>query len=169
MAISQILKKTSLFKSLSDDQLKAAVELGQEKSFQSGEEIFRHGDKATTLYVLLRGCVSLTSQVPEEFDLMAETLQDTGSIFGTAGLTKSRVYNVTAMCLKPTTAVAFDCGRMEEIIRRDPTSGLEVMTALSQHYSNRLNTGRMAISSLFRIFKSQIRKAQMYEVYGELS
>lgn len=168
MVISQILKKANLFKALSDGQLRDLVELGREKSFQSGEEVFRHGQEATTLYVLLRGGVCLTSQVPAEFDLMAETLQDTGSVFGTAGLTGSRVYNVTAKCLKPTSALAFDCARMKEIIRQDPACGLEVMTALSRLYSNRLNSGRTAISSLFRIFKSQIRKAQMYEVYGEL-
>ena len=43
MKVSQILQKNSLFKFLSDDQLKDVLELGKEKIYLPGEVIFRHG------------------------------------------------------------------------------------------------------------------------------
>jgi CRP/FNR family cyclic AMP-dependent transcriptional regulator len=168
MTTTQILKKTSLFKALSDDQFKAVVRLSQEKSFQPGEEIFKHGQQAKTLYVLVSGSVSLRTDAPEELDLMAETFQETGNVFGIASLTKSHIYNVTAHCTRSTIALSFDSAGLQEIIRQEPVYGLEVMAELAQLYMYRLNNTRMAVTNLFRIFKSQTHKAEIFDIYGEL-
>jgi CRP-like cAMP-binding protein len=168
MTTTQILKKTSLFKALSDDQLKAVVRLSWEKSFQQGEKIFKHGQQAKKLYVLVSGSVSLRIDAPEELDLMAETLQETGDVFGMAALTKSHIYNVTAHCTKRATALSLDSARLQEIIRWQPVYGLEVMAELAWLYMNRLNNTRMAVTNLFTIFKSQTHKAEIFDIYGEL-
>jgi CRP-like cAMP-binding protein len=168
MTTAQIVKKTNLFKALSDDQLKAVIHLGQKKSFAPGEEIYRHGQQAKTLYVLLNGSVSLRMEGPEELDAMAEKVEEVGSVFGLAGLTKSHVYSVTAKCARQATVLALDSAGLQEIIRREPANGLEVMAELAQLYLHRLNLARMGISSLYRIFKSQIHKAEVFDVYGEL-
>ena len=168
MTTAEILKKTSLFKALSDDQLKAVVRLSKEKSFQQGEKIFKHGQQAKTLYVLVSGSVSLRIDAPEELDLMAETFQETGNVFGMAALTKSHIYNVTAHCTRSTIALSLDSAGLQEIIRQEPVYGLEVMAELAQLYMNRLNNTRMAITNLFRIFKSQTHKAEIFDIYGEL-
>lgn len=86
MVSIETLKKASLFEALFDDQLKAIVQLGQEKSFEAGEEIFKQGQKVNTLYVLLDGVVTLRIKAEEEIDLMAETLRETGYVLGTASL-----------------------------------------------------------------------------------
>lgn len=168
MTTAQVLKKTSLFKALSDDQLKAVVRLSKEKSFQQGEKIFKHGQQAKTLYVLVSGSVSLRIDAPEELDLMAETFQETGNVFGMASLTKSHIYNVTAHCTRSTTALSLDSAGLQEIIRQEPVYGLEVMAELAPLYMNRLNNTRMAVTNLFRIFKSQTHKAEIFDIYGEL-
>jgi CRP-like cAMP-binding protein len=168
MTIAGVLKKTSLFKLMSDDQLEAAVQLGQVKSFDPDEEIFKHGQGAKTLYVLLDGSVCLRINAPEELDPMAERLEQPGSIFGMAALTKSHKYNVTAKCVTRTKALAMDSTRLQKIIRQEPSVGLEVMGELAQLYLTRLNYTRMAITNLFRIYKSQINKSRVFDVYGEL-
>ncbi|KPK23569.1 MAG: hypothetical protein AMK69_17885 [Nitrospira bacterium SG8_3] len=168
MTTAQIVKNTKLFKALSDDQLKAVIHLGQQKSFEPGEEIYRHGEQAKTLYVLLNGSVSLRIEGPEELDVMAEKVEEVGSVFGVAALTKSHVYSVTAKCVRQATVLALDSAGLQEIIRREPATGLEVMAELAELYLKRLNLARMGISSLYRIFKSQIRKAEVFDVYGEL-
>ena len=118
MTIAQILQKTTLFKILSDDQLKAVLQFGEEKRFEPGEEIFKQGDLANTHYVLLDGLVRLSMIPPEEPDLMAETLREPGSVFGIAALSKYHVYNVTAKCIEKTTVFAMDSARLKEIIAR---------------------------------------------------
>ncbi|OEU46170.1 MAG: hypothetical protein BBJ60_00690 [Desulfobacterales bacterium S7086C20] len=168
MTIAHILDKISLFKILSDDQLKAVIQLGNEIVFPRDVEIYRHGQQAKTLYVLLSGAVSLTIDGPEELDIMAEALEKPGSVFGMAALTKSRVYNVTATCTKSTKAFALDSDGLRDIIRREPAAGLEVMAELAQLYLNRFNYTRRAITNLFKIFKTQTYKAEVYDVYSEL-
>jgi CRP-like cAMP-binding protein len=165
MASVRALKKASLFKSLSDDQLKAIAHLGQEKSFKPGEEIFKQEQKAKTLYVLLDGAVTLMftvgTEAEQETDLMVETLKQAGSVFGTAALMNPYVYNVTARCVKSTKSLAIDSAGFQEIIRRDPLIGFEVMTKLAQLYFNRLNTTRTAITNLFKTFAFRTRKPKV--------
>jgi CRP/FNR family cyclic AMP-dependent transcriptional regulator len=168
MASTDLLKKASLFESLSHDQLKLIFQVGEGKSFNAGEEIFKQGKKANTLYVLVDGEVTLRIKAEEEIDLMAETLKDTGSVFGTASLMTPRIFNVTARCIKNTRVLAIDSGKLQEIIRRDPLIGFEVMTKLAQLYFNRLNSTRTAITNLFKIFKFQTHKPVVFDTYGEL-
>jgi len=162
------LKKVGLFQSLSNDQLKTIAKLCQEMSFKPGEEIFKQGKKAETLYVLLDGTVTLRIKAEEEIDLMAETLKETGAVFGTASLMSPHISNVTARCLKNTKALAIASTGFQEILRRDPLIGFEVMTKLAQLYFQRLNSSRAAITNLFKIFKFQTRKPLVFDTYGEL-
>lgn len=168
MTTAQVLSRASLFRPLSDEQLGAVVRLGQVKQFDQGEVIFKQGEQAKTIYVLLNGLVRLRIKAPEELDLMAETLEDPGTVFGMAALSKSHVYNVTAQCIKHTKAFAVDTSGLKEIIARDPAVGVEVMAELAQLYSNRLNYTRAAVTNLFRIFKAQTHKSEVYGIYAEM-
>jgi CRP-like cAMP-binding protein len=162
------LKKVSLFEPLSDDQLEAIIQVGQEKSFEPGEAIFKRGQKAKTLYVLLDGFVTLRSETVDEMDLTDEKVVEPWSVLGPASLVKPYIYNVTAKCTRSTKVLAIDSAGFQEIIRRDPHRGLEVMTELARHYSNRLNSTRNAVTNLFRILKSQIPKSEVFDTYGEM-
>jgi len=168
MASVEALKKANLFDSLSDDQLKAIAQIGEERSFKPGEEIFKQGQRAKTLYVLLDGVVTLRIKAEEEIDLMAETLKQGGDVFGTPALMSPYICNVTARCTKTTKVLAIDAAEFQKIIRQDTAIGFEVMTKLAQLYFNRLNTTRAAITNLFKIFKFQTRKPLVFDTYGEL-
>ncbi|MCK4486443.1 MAG: hypothetical protein KAU38_06760, partial [Desulfobacterales bacterium] len=67
-----------------------------------------------------------------------------------------------------TKVFAIDSAGFQEIIRRDPFIGLQVMTELAQFYSKRLNTYRVAITNLFKIFKSQTNRSEIFDIYGEM-
>jgi CRP-like cAMP-binding protein len=112
--------------------------------------------------VLLDGAVTLIftvgTEAQEVTDLMVETLEETGSVFGTSALMNPYIYNVTARCTKSTKVLAIDSVKFQEIIRRDPLIGFEVMTKLAQLYFNRLNATRIAITNLFKTFKFRTRK-----------
>jgi hypothetical protein len=106
--------------------------------------------------------VTLRIKAEEEIDLMAETMKETGSVFGTASLMSPYISNVTARCIKSTKALVIDSAGFHPLI------GFEVMTKLAQLYFNRLNSTRAAITNLFKIFKFQTRKALVFDTYGEL-
>ena len=167
MTTADVLSRTRLFQPLSDDQLKAVIKCGEVKRFESGQEIFKQGEQARTLYVLIDGLVRLRIKAPEELDLMAETVQQPGSVFGMAALSKSHVYNVTSRCIEGTSVFAIPSGALKEIITRDPSVGVEVMAELAQLYSNRLNSTRAALTNLFKIYRSQTQKSEIFDVYDE--
>ena len=166
MITAEILKRSSLLKFLSDGQLRAVVRLGQTKNLVPGEEIYRHGQQAKTLYVLLSGSVSLTFDKPEEFNVMAETLEEAGSVFGMAALMRSCIYSVTAKCIKQATVLALESAAFQEIIRQEPENGLEVMAELAQFYLYRLSLTTMAIRTLYKI--KPIKRRSSISMDGEL-
>ena len=54
------LKKTELFSNLKDSQLEILLSCSSVRSFSQGETIFRQGEEANYLYVLIEGMVDLT-------------------------------------------------------------------------------------------------------------
>ena len=169
MDAAEILKNTSLFAPLSDGQIEELIGLGQVKRFETGEELFKQGQPADTVYVLLHGSLRLTVEHPDELDLLAETLDQSGAVFGMGALTRSQRYNVTAKCKEELTALAIETAGLQRVIRQQPLNGLEVMAELAQLYSNRLKNARAAINTICRIFASQGHKSQLYDVYGDLN
>jgi hypothetical protein len=59
-------------------------------------------------------------------------------------------------------------GRFQEITRRGPLIGFEVMTKLAQLYFKRLNTTRAAITNSSKIYNYHTRKPLLFDTYGEL-
>jgi len=167
MKKAQTLMNTSLFAPLDDDQLKSIVELAEERVFEKDEVIFNHGEQAKNLYLLVKGSVVLKRMTIEDLDPMAETLGQKGSVFGMAALSKSHIYNMTAKCMKKTTALSLESQRLRALLKQNPRTGMEVMTELAQFYLNRLNCARAAVTNLFFISRAQNHPA-VFGLYEEL-
>lgn len=167
MEIPEVLKNASLFAPLSKDQRDSIVALGNVRSFEEYDVVFKQGQPADTFYVLLHGSLRLTVEHPDELDLLAETIDQRSAIFGMAALTKAGRYNVTATCKDSVAAFAIEAKGLREIIRQKPLNGLESMAELAQLYSNRLNNARATVNTMCRIFASQSHKTELSHVYWE--
>jgi CRP-like cAMP-binding protein len=169
MTTLEILKRSCLFKSLKDEQLESITRQGQEESFQAGEEIFQHGERATTLHVLLNGQISVRVKNDDETDLMAKTLEEPGAVLGTVALVRPYVYNVTAEAVSQARTFAIKGTRLSEAMRANPLMGLEVLACLNQSYLHRLNVKRTGMISLFKAFRRQTHKSEIYDTYREVA
>ena len=58
------LRELFLFERLSDDQLAWLAERGEVTAYETGTTIYRVGEPATCLYVLLEGTLSLVMRAP---------------------------------------------------------------------------------------------------------
>jgi len=163
----EALRKTYLFESLSDEHIESIRRLGKEKSFDQGEEMFGQGQTATTLHVLLDGSVAVRLVNQEETDPLADTLAEAGSVLGTASLLAPFVYNVTAEALTSTRTLAIEASDLNEVMTGSPAMGFEVMTRLAHRYLRRINTKRVGMMNLVKVFKSQIHKSGVYDTYME--
>jgi CRP-like cAMP-binding protein len=153
MVSPEWLKKTELFANLKDTQLENLLSCSSVRSFSQGETIFRQGEEANYLYVLIEGIVNLTVKAEEQVDFMTSKLDKEGAVFGIPSLIEPFCYNVTAICLKPTNILMIGANPLKKMMEEDPMMGMEVMKKLASIYFNRLNELRTGISNFFKLFK----------------
>jgi CRP-like cAMP-binding protein len=155
MVSAEWLKKTELFGSLKESHLDALLSQSSIESFTEGKIIFRQGEEAIHLYILIEGAIDLTVKAQEQIDFMTSTIEKEGAIFGTPSLMEPFRYNVTATCLKPTKVLAIEAGQLKRMMEDDPKMGMEIMKKLASIYFKRLNELRSGVSNLLKIFKTK--------------
>jgi CRP/FNR family transcriptional activator FtrB len=153
MVSAEWLKKTELFGTLSESQLNILLSHSSEESFPEGKTIFRQGDEANYLYILIEGMLDLSVKTGEKFDFLTSKVEKEGAAFGIPSLIEPFRYNVTATCLKPSKVLVINAGRLKMDMKKDPAMGMEIMKKLVSIYFNRLNEIRSGVSNLLKGFK----------------
>jgi CRP/FNR family transcriptional regulator len=153
MVSPEWLKKTELFGSLKESQLNVLLSHSSVESFPEGKTIFRQGEEAIYLYMLIQGDVDLMVKAEEQIDFMTSKIEKEGAIFGTASLMEPSRYNVTAICLKATKVLIIEVNHLKKMMEEDPKMGMEMMKKLAAIYFNRLNDLRSGFSNFLKTFK----------------
>jgi CRP-like cAMP-binding protein len=155
MVSAEWLKKTELFGNLDESQLNLVLSHSSVEPFPEGKTIFRQGEEATRLYVLIEGTIDLTVKAQEKIDFMTSKVEGTGAVFGTPCLMEPFRYNVTATCLKSAKVLVIEAAHLKKMMEEDPKMGMEIMRRLASIYFNRLNDLRSGVSNLFKIFRTK--------------
>jgi CRP-like cAMP-binding protein len=153
MLSAEWLKKTELFGTLSESQLNLLLSHSSVESFPEGKTIFRQGDEANHLYILVEGMVDLSVKTGEKFDFLTSKVEKEGAAFGIPSLIEPFRYNVTATCLKPSKVLVINAGRVKMDMEKDPRMGMEIMKKLASIYFYRLTEIRLGVSNLLKVFK----------------
>ncbi len=153
MVSTEWLKKTELFGTLSESQANILLSHSSVESFPEGKTIFRQGDEANYLYILIEGILDLSVKTGEKFDFLTSKVEKEGAAFGIPSLIEPFRYNVTATCLKPSKVLAINAGGLKMDMEKDPKMGMEIMKKLVSIYFNRLNEIRSGVSNLLKGFK----------------
>ncbi len=156
MVSTEWLKKAELFGNLKETQLDALLSRSSVESFTEGKTIFRQGEEAVRLYVLIEGAIDLTVKAQEQADFMTSKIEKEGAVFGSPSLMEPFRYNVTATCLKPTNVLVIEASHLKKMMEDDPKMGMEIMRKLASIYFNRLNELRSGVSNLLKVFKTRI-------------
>ena len=153
MVSAEWLRKAELFGTLDNSQLNTLLSQSQVEDFPQGKIIFRQGEPALYLYVLIGGSVELTVKAEEKIDFMTSKIEREGAVFGSPALMEPFRYNVTAVCLKPSKVLVLNANHMKKAMEEDPKMGMEVMKKLASIYFKRLNDLRSGVSNLVKGFK----------------
>ena len=153
MVSAEWLKKTELLGTLSESQLNILLSDSTVESFPEGKTIFRQGDEANYLYILIEGMLDLSVKTGEKFDFLTSRIEKEGAAFGIPSLIEPFRYNVTVTCLRPSKVLAVNAGRLRMDMEKDPKMGMEIMKKLVSIYFNRLNEIRSGVSNLLKGFK----------------
>jgi len=80
-ATIDVLRNLPIFGGLSDDELERVSELCEQKTYDSGEYIFREGEPGNRLFIVLDGEVRISRQIPGAGEEALAVLK-AGAMFG---------------------------------------------------------------------------------------
>lgn len=101
------------------------------KSLSTGDEIFRQGDRAESMYLIKMGSVKL-GKVTEEGRVLTLDIRHSGEWLGENVLVEEGEYPVGATCLEPTLICGIERGLFESLVLDHPAIGLAVIRNLSR-------------------------------------
>ena len=130
-----LIEETELFKDLGPEFMNEISSVCREESYRKDEVLFKRGDIAENLYILVEGCVSLFIS---NGGSLSFTLEKPGRVFGWSSLVEPRRYTMTAECYEETTAIRVDTARLEHVFDRYPREAYRVMKRLAGVVGQRL-------------------------------
>lgn len=144
----EILKGMNLFEFLKLDELKDIAALAKIEEFNSGDYIFKEGDKAEKIYLVLEGRVAVEIEIGLNKKAAVYT-ETKGKMFGYPSMVKPHVFTTYARCLDKVKLVTIRAEDLiEKIFKADCRRGYLVMNKLAEIIAMKLKETRMQLLSL---------------------
>jgi CRP/FNR family transcriptional regulator, nitrogen oxide reductase regulator len=125
------LAEAELFKGLDPSVLAAISEAARRRNVRAGAYLFRQGDEAGMLYVLVRGSVKLTQITPEGDQVLLRVV-GAGETFGaTAPLAGGR-YPASAQAASACQVLVWDGPTMLDLMERFPRLAINALKVLAE-------------------------------------
>ncbi|MCW8890349.1 MAG: helix-turn-helix domain-containing protein [Sedimenticola sp.] len=133
MTEAQILEQIPLFSGMTPEDLEQVAQLTEEVTCDKGNFLFREGDKADHLYVLLGGLVQLTAKGPEGQQTVIEILYPGDSFILAAVITHKR-FLMSAEVVRKARVLKIPGAELIELIRHGGDFGVNMMATLSGQF-----------------------------------
>ena len=137
------IREADLFRGIAQRTLAEIGKGCSDESFSPGDVIFREGEDADALYVLVSGKVDVSIGERETVDFL---VQRPGEIIGWAALVEPRVRTGTATCIEATKMVKVPREVMEHAMKKYPEDGFLIMRHLTGILAQRLRYAYRAVS-----------------------
>jgi len=137
MKVPGILKGHSLFSNFSIEEVSQISGFSEKKRYRKHERVFEYGEKASHLFVLLQGSVSLHLPAKsEEFRIVISKVA-AGDLFGLSSLLGSDHYILEAQCVELADILAIDAKKFRDLLEADSPAGFIIMNEVASTYFNR--------------------------------
>ncbi|MEP0764854.1 MAG: cyclic nucleotide-binding domain-containing protein [Chloroflexota bacterium] len=141
MITPQLLAQSPLFAGLPDDYLARFAALADEVTCGAGEALFREGEEASRLYILLSGKVNVQVQPTAlTHPLTIVSLSTFGQLVGWSGFMPPNYYTASAICQEDSHLLAFDGTAFNRLLEENHELGFTIMRRIAGVISQRLRT-----------------------------
>jgi CRP/FNR family cyclic AMP-dependent transcriptional regulator len=138
---SELLRAHPFVAGLNDWQLdRLALHAGR-SMFHAGSRIFREGDPADRLWLIVRGAVAVDTVVAGRGLVVVDTLGP-GAALGWSWLLPPHRWRFGAVATETTHTVALDGSAVRELCHNDPMLGYQLALSLIQVVTDRLQATR---------------------------
>jgi len=129
------MKQSDLLKGLSKDFLKQIMEVSEKETHKGGYLLFKEGDRAKHLHILLKGRVSIALG---ETSHTVYTVDHPGEVFGWSSLVGRKGYSASAECKEPTKLLKISVKKLEALFEKDRASEIVFFKQLAAGLGARL-------------------------------
>ena len=130
-----LLESIYLFQEVGEQTRREIAQIAANASYSHGAFLFHAGDPAEHLYILEKGWVRLSVA---RRGLLSHTVSEPGEALGWSSMAGNGVYTASAECLIPVTALKIGKEELNQILERDPASGLTFYRRLAKMIGRRL-------------------------------
>ena len=138
------MKQSDLLKGLSKDFVKQVMEVAEKETHKGGYILFKEGDRAKQIYILLKGRVSLTMG---ETGHTVYTVDHPGEVFGWSSLVGGKGFSTTAECKEPTKLLKISVHKLEKLFEKDRANEIVFLRQLAAGLGSRLIQSYKMISN----------------------
>lgn len=124
-----------LFEGASAEALGAIAGQFLRRQLAAGEDLFRQGEPAESMYLIKKGLVKIWRTSPEG-RVATLAIRKAGDFLGETVLIETSEYPVTATCLEPTMTCGIDRKNFEALVTQYPPMALAVIRNLSRQIEN---------------------------------
>lgn len=158
MVSPELIRRYPFFAGLSRDQILTLAKVAEEISAEAGHQFFHEGDELKRFYLVAKGAVAITMELPErgvEHKLAEQFLRElktrdvvistvgSGDLFGWSGLVSPHQATASAKAIDSCIVLAFDCERLFKIFEEDCRFGYLMILKAAQVIRERLRDIRI--------------------------
>jgi CRP-like cAMP-binding protein len=134
--IAEIIKKTPLFQNISQTDVEELATYCHQKSVSKGQELFSMGDKADSLYIVLKGWIKLYRTSKEGEETIINIFGPGESFAEAAVFNDSHTYPVNAQAVEDSMLIDIPYSYFVRKIEDDKNFALRILGAIAsrQHY-----------------------------------
>ena len=149
MVSPELLRRFPFFSGLTDEEIKSIAMVSDEERHEASTFIFREGDKAQKMYVLIEGTVDIMVNTDEE-GLERETVStlNHGDVFCWSSVVEPHSLTASAFAATPVRVVAIDGAGLRAMFELDCHLGFRILQKAAVIISSRLKDTRIQMLSL---------------------
>jgi CRP/FNR family cyclic AMP-dependent transcriptional regulator len=145
-AVTDLLRHTTIFRDLNDDELALVANVCAQESFVSGQYVFREGEDGNQLYLIAEGQVRISRDVPGSGEEAFAVLK-AGALFGEMAVFDGTERSTHAIATGGATVLTITRSDFEALLDLNRELAYKVLWACVRLLSSRLRSTNDSLRS----------------------
>lgn len=145
----ETLKDIRFLQDFSDDHLQHLASLAEIQEFPAGGVVFREGQSSSSMYLVIRGNITLEINVPTRGAMQFQTVGP-GELLGWTPVLGLGPMTATASAQAPSTLLVLNAAQIRSLCASDLSFGFALMQRIAQVLASRLSATRLLLMDLYR-------------------
>lgn len=146
MVSPELLRRFTYFSGATEESLKQVAMLGEEKSARAGDVLFREGQEAAELCLVVEGEVEIQYVLGDGSHQAVDTLVG-GDIMIWSALVEPHTTHSMGVARTPVKLVTLNAPKFRALLASDTALGFNVMRAVAAAVADRLHGARLQIAA----------------------